>query len=269
MTISFFHIDAFADHLFAGNPAAVCILDVEQEEQWMQQVAQEMNLPATAFLLKQGPNWSLRWFSPTVELALCGHGTLASTHALREYAGLTGSETVNFTTRAGLLTASYKGEWIELNFPAISTEPAETSKELIAALGTTPQRVVRGNLDLLVEVQSEDVVRHLHYLPSDLDALKAATPGVRGIIVTSRADEGQAYDFVSRFFAPATGIAEDPVTGSAHCSLGPYWGARLGKQELIGYQASKRGGTVRVRLDNDRVHLSGQAIMLMRGELQA
>lgn len=267
MTTPFFHIDAFADRFFAGNPAAVCILDAAREEQWMQRVAQEMNLPATAFLLKEDDSWSLRWFGPVVELALCGHGTLASAHVLRE-AGLVGNETVSFTTRAGLLSASYKDNWIELNFPAISTEPAEVSKDLSAALGTTPQRVVRGNLDLLVEVQSEDVVRYLNYQQSDLDALKAATPGVRGIIVTSRAEEGRSYDFVSRFFSPATGIAEDPVTGSAHCSLGPYWGAQLGKKELIGYQASKRGGIVRIRLDNNRIHLGGQAITLVRGELQ-
>lgn len=264
MSIPFFHIDAFADRLFAGNPAAVCILNAHQEEGWMQQVAQEMNLPATAFLQRQDDGWNLRWFSPAVELALCGHGTLASAHALREYVGPGGNETIHFTTRAGLLTASYKGEWIELNFPAISTEPVEVKQDVIDALGAAPQFAGRGNLDLLVEVQSEDVVRDLK---PDLDALKAATPGVRGIIVTSRA-EGQAYDFVSRFFAPSTGIAEDPVTGSAHCCLGPFWSGRLGKSELVGYQASKRGGTVRVRLDGERAYLSGQAITLVQGEIQ-
>lgn len=264
MAITFFHIDAFADHLFAGNPAAVCILDAPREEQWMQRVAQEMNLPATAFLQRQDDGWSLRWFSPSVELALCGHGTLASAHALREYAGLTDNETVHFMTRAGRLTASYTGEWIELNFPAISIEPVEVHQNLSDALGARPQFAGRGSLDLLVELQDEETVRHLQ---PDLAALKAATPGVRGIIVTSKA-EGQAYDFVSRFFAPATGIAEDPVTGSAHCCLGPFWGGRLGKNELVGYQASKRGGTVRVRLDGERAYLSGRAVTLTRGELR-
>lgn len=262
MTITFFHIDAFADHLFAGNPAAVCILDTPREEQWMQRVAQEMNLPATAFLQRQDKG--LRWFSPSVELALCGHGTLASAHALREYMGLTDNETLHFMTRAGRLTASYKGEWIELNFPAIAIEPVEVHQGMSDALGAQPQFVGRGSLDLLVELQDEETVRRLQ---PDLVALKAATPGVRGIIVTSKA-EGQAYDFVSRFFAPATGIAEDPVTGSAHCCLGPFWGDRLGKKELVGYQASRRGGIVRVRLDGERTYLSGRAVTLTRGELR-
>ncbi len=264
MAITFFHIDAFADHIFAGNQAAVCILDAAREEHWMQEVAQEMNLPATAFLQQQDDGWSLRWFSPSVELALCGHGTLASAQALREYAGLTGTETIHFTTRAGLLIASYKGEWIELNFPAISIEPVEVRPNLSAALGVRPQFAGRGSLDLLVEVQDEDTVRQLQ---PDLEALKAATPGVRGIIVTSKA-EGQAYDFVSRFFAPSTGIAEDPVTGSAHCCLGPYWSEQLGKSELVGYQASRRGGIVRVRIDGERAYLSGQAVTLIQGELR-
>ncbi len=264
MTLSFFHIDAFAHQLFTGNPAAVCILDTHLSESSMQQIAQEMNLPATAFVQRKDNRWNLRWFSPTVELALCGHGTLASAHALREYAGSLDTETIHFTTQAGVLTATYKGEWIELNFPAIAIKPVEIQQHLFNALKAIPQFVGRGSLDLLLEMQSEDVVRHLQ---PDLEALKVATPGVRGVIVTSRA-EGQGYDFVSRFFAPSTGIAEDPVTGSAHCCLGPFWSERLGKDDLVGYQASKRGGIVRVRLDGERVRLSGQAVTLARGEVR-
>ena len=261
MGLRIVQVDAFTDTPFRGNPAAICVLPAPRDEHWMQDVAREMNLSETAFLQAQPDGWSLRWFTPTVEVALCGHATLASAHVLWEDGHLARDRQARFHTKSGLLTADRRGDWIELDFPAKSEGPAPAPPGLAEALGVAPKYVGRNQLDYLVEVDSEATVRGL---TPDFTAL-AKLP-VRGVIVTSRAASGE-YDFVSRFFAPGSGIAEDPVTGSSHFALGPFWGARLGKSELLAYQASARGGVVRVRVVGDRVKLGGQAVTVMRGDL--
>ena len=254
-------VDAFTDQPFRGNPAAVCLLDRERDAEWMQRVANEMNLSETAFLLRQDGGWSLRWFTPAVEVDLCGHATLASAHALwSEKAD--DADLLRFHTRSGLLTAARDGEWIELDFPAKREQQVDAPAELLDALGVrNPVYVGRNQFDYIVEVPTEADVRALE---PDHAALRKVK--VRGVIVTSRGANGQ-YDFVSRFFAPGSGVDEDPVTGSAHSCLAPFWSSRLGKNEFTAYQASRRGGMLRVRLDGERVKMAGRAVTVLRGEL--
>jgi len=259
MGLRIIQVDAFTAEPFAGNPAAVCVLPALREEAWMQAVAREMNLSETAFLLRRDDGFSLRWFTPAVEVELCGHATLASAHVLWEEGHLPPGELARFHTRSGLLTAARAGDWIELDFPATPAEPAEAPCGLVEALGGGAVWVGRNRFDYLVEVDSEDTVRRLR---PDFGTLRQLP--VRGVIVTARARD---CDFVSRFFAPASGVDEDPVTGSSHCTLGPFWQPRLGKSEFVAYQASARGGVVRVRLAGDRVRLGGQAVTVLRGEL--
>lgn len=261
MSLRITQVDAFTNQPFAGNPAAVCILPKPADPAWMLNVAREMNLAETAFLVRQNDGYDLRWFTPEVEIDLCGHATLASAHVLWEEGHLTPNTQARFHTKSGLLTADRNGSWIELDFPATPATPASPPPGLIEALGATPRFVGRSRFDYLVEVDDEATVRRL---APNLDAL--ARVDARGVIVTSRADRGK-FDFVSRFFAPQSGVPEDPVTGSAHCALTPYWSAKLGKKELVAYQASPRGGELRVRLDGDRVRLGGQAVTVLRGEL--
>ncbi len=261
MGVPLFHVDAFTAKPFSGNPAAVCVLAKPAEEQWMQNVAREMNLSETAFLWPSEGGVQLRWFTPVVEVELCGHATLASAHVLWTEGYVRPDEPIRFFTRSGVLAAWRRGDWIELDFPATPVEPAEAPPLLLEGLGVTPHFVGRSCFDYLVEVESEDLVRQLAPNLAVLEMIP-----VRGIIVTSRATT-PPFDIVSRFFAPRVGVGEDPVTGSAHCSLGPFWSRRLGRTELLAYQASTRGGVVRVRVAGDRVHLGGQAITLWRGEL--
>jgi PhzF family phenazine biosynthesis protein len=261
MELKIFQVDAFTDRKFAGNPAAVCLLNEPRAEQWMLDMAREMNVSATAYLRKQDDGFNLRWFTTTVELTLCGHGTLASAHVLWETGQLKETDEARFLTQSGLLTARRKSDWIELDFPAQRAEKAEAPGGLEHALGASARYVGRNALDYLIEVESEKVLRGIQ---PDFAALK--TLGVRGVIVTSLSDSPD-YDFISRFFAPGVGIDEDPVTGSAHCCLGPYWANHLKKNKLTAYQASRRGGVVHVRVDGDRVYLGGQAVTVMRGEL--
>jgi predicted PhzF superfamily epimerase YddE/YHI9 len=261
MPLAITQVDAFTHEPFAGNSAAVCLLAESRESSWMQSVAREMNLAETAFLLPQADGYQLRWFTPAVEVDLCGHATLASAHALWEEGHLPLAEQARFHTRSGLLTARRIGDWIEMDFPATPDKPAPPPDGLIDALGTNPRYIGKSVFDYIVELDSEDTVRGLK---PDLTLLGKIP--VRGVIVTSRAAD---YDFVSRFFAPASGIDEDPVTGSAHCCLGPFWRTRLNKTEFVAYQASERGGVVRVRLEGDRVFLGGQAVTVLRGELLA
>jgi PhzF family phenazine biosynthesis protein len=262
MGLPLFHVDAFTSFPFAGNAAAVCVLDEPREDAWLQHVASEMNLAATTFLSPQDDGYHLRWFSTKVELELCGHGTLASAHTLWEQGFLASDAQARFYTRAGLLTAERDGEWITLNFPAKPEEPAEILPAFRESLGVTPLYVGKSQLDYLVRVEAEEVVRGIQ---PDF-ALLAMLPA-RGVIVTAAANAGSGFDFVSRFFCPGVGIDEDQVTGSAHCVLSPFWSKHLGRERLTGYQASARGGFVRVRLDGDRVHLAGQAKTVLRGEL--
>ena len=261
MKVPIIQVDAFTDTPFSGNPAAVCILPEHRDKRWMQEVAREVNLSETAFLHPRDDGFDLLWFTPSAEVDLCGHATLASAHALWEMGHLEPHEQARFHTRSGLLTAQRKGTWIELDFPAEPPEPVPAPPGLAEALGATVRYVGKNRFDYLVEVDSEDTVRSMR---PDLQTLE--TIPSRGFIVTSVAASPE-HDFVSRFFAPSVGINEDPVTGSAHCCLGPFWGDRLGKSEMVGYQASERGGLVRVRLRGERVRLSGQAVTVMTGEI--
>lgn len=260
MAIPVTQVDAFTARPFAGNPAAVVLLPGPRDDHWLQNVALEMNLSETAFLLPAADGYNLRWFTPAAEVALCGHATLASAHLLWEEGHLAPGAQARFHTRSGLLTADREGDFIILDFPAKPEEPAEPPADLGRALGVEARYIGRSHFDYLVEVGSEAEVRAC---APDFGLLK--TVPVRGVIVTSRAT-GE-FDFVSRFFAPAVGVNEDPVTGSAHCCLAPFWAARLGKTEMVGYQASHRGGVVRVRLDGDRVKLGGQAVTVLKGQL--
>lgn len=257
----FTQVDAFADRPFAGNPAAVCVLPGARDERWMQLVAREMNLAETAFLVRRPDGYDLRWFTPACEVDLCGHATLASAHVLWDEGHLAPDAAARFHTRSGVLSASRRDGFIWLDFPATPAAAAVAPPELLRAIGAPPRFVGRTPFDYLVELESEDAVRRLE---PDLGVL-ARLP-VRGVIVTAAAAAGDR-DFVSRFFAPAAGVPEDPVTGSAHCALAPFWSERLGRIELSGYQASARGGLVRVRVAGDRVHLGGLAVTVLRGVL--
>ena len=264
MGIRIVQVDAFTNQAFAGNPAAVCVLREPAPEDWMRHVAREMNLSETAFLAPRGGDFNLRWLTPAVEVDLCGHATVASAHVLWQDGHLPAGQKARFHTRSGLLTADQRGDWIELDFPAKVVTQAEVPPELLPALGVT-QAVFTGKnvFDYLVEVDSEETLRGLAPDHSTLRKLP-----VRGIIVTARSARAE-FDFVSRFFAPGSGVDEDPVTGSSHVALGPYWSGRLGKSEFTAFQASARGGVVRVRLNGDRVILGGQAVTVMTGELLA
>jgi PhzF family phenazine biosynthesis protein len=254
-------VDAFADRPFAGNPAAVCVLDSPRPDSWMQDVALEMNLSETAFLVPEEDGYRLRWFTPTVEVDLCGHATLASAHVLWEDGYLPVDATARFLTRSGRLSATKADGWITMDFPSKPVEQTIDPEILGTALDVRVVYSGMSRFDALVEVKSEAVVRGI--VP-DFGALEAIE--ARGIIVTARSDSPD-FDFVSRFFAPRCGVPEDPVTGSAHCALAPYWAKKLGRTEMVGFQASKRGGVVRVRLEGDRVLLGGQAVTVLRGEL--
>jgi PhzF family phenazine biosynthesis protein len=256
-------VDAFAKEPFTGNPAAVCVLDQPGDERWMQLVAREMNLSETAFLFPDGDAFRLRWFTPTIEVDLCGHATLASAHVLWESGRIPATEEARFQTRSGLLTARRQGNRIVLDFPATHAQACEVPTGLAEAIGAPVGYTAKNAFDYLVELESEAAVRALH---PDFERLAAVL--ARGVIVTSRSAD-PAFDFVSRFFAPACGIREDPVTGSAHCCLGPHWSARLGKMDLVGNQVSARGGIVQVGVRGNRIHIGGHAITIMRGELSA
>jgi PhzF family phenazine biosynthesis protein len=271
--IPLFQIDAFTDQPFSGNPAAVCILENEADTAWMQAVAAEMNLSETAFVRRLEDGFELRWFTPAIEVDLCGHATLASAHALWTTGNVLPDDPIRFHTRSGILTARvmfhknigirFNGRLIELDFPATPATECGPPDGLIEALGviTTPHFVGKTSFDKFLVVDSPDTLRSLR--PA---FRKLAEIPTRGVIVTAASDDPR-FDFLSRFFAPAAGIDEDPVTGSAHCCLGPYWSTRLDKLSLVGYQASARGGIVHVRLANDRVILGGQAVTVFTGHL--
>jgi PhzF family phenazine biosynthesis protein len=254
-------VDAFTPRPFAGNPAGVCLLDYPGDEGWMQRVARELNLSETAFLHPERDGYRLRWFTPAAEVELCGHATLASAHWLWESGAAAAGRPIAFETRSGRLTAQRDGSWIALDFPAYSATRAEAPAGIEPALGESLLAFAVSRFDGLAELTSEEAVRRLR---PDVTAL-AALPH-RGVIVTARATT-PGFDFVSRFFAPRVGVPEDPVTGSAHCVLGPYWRAKLGKDDLAGYQASARGGVVRVGVRGERVRLGGQAVTVWTGEL--
>lgn len=259
----FTQVDAFTSEAFAGNPAAVVVLDRPLDrDDWMAAVAREMNLSETAFLHRRADgSFDLRWFTPAVEVALCGHATLASAHALWEQGALSMQDTASFHTKSGVLTAARDGDLIELNFPATPPAASEAPPGLAGALGVDPRFVGKSRFDYLVEVDDEETVRRVS---PDFGRLR--TLPVRGVMITARAST-PGLDFVSRFFAPGSGIDEDPVTGSAHCCLTPFWSERLGKTSFLARQLSSRGGELRLRLDGDRVRLAGHAVTVMRGDI--
>jgi PhzF family phenazine biosynthesis protein len=266
-------VDAFTAEPYRGNPAGICVLPAAASDEWMQSVAIEMNHAETAFLVKirtgsEGA-YDLRWFTPGGEVDLCGHATLASAHYLWESEALSAEQQARFHTRSGLLTAERLivdgTPWIELDFPSEPVSPVETPQGLGAMLGAEPVFVGRNRLDYLVELKDETTVRSLRPDFKQITAL-SDKEDVRGIIVTATAAAGEA-DIVSRCFFPRFHIDEDPVTGSAHCGLAPYWRPRLGKQEIVAYQASARGGWLRLRVAGDRVKLRGQAVTTLRGVL--
>ena len=261
MSTPLYTVDAFTAVPFAGNPAAVCPLEGPRDAVWMQQVALEMNLSETAFLWKQGDLWSLRWFTPVVEMDLCGHATLASAHTLWSNGYVNPSQPIQFTSRSGILSASYSDGWITLDFPNEAPHQVEPFAQLIDALGFVPSWVGRNRMDIIVVAESEAFVTT--YAP---DFATLGTLDARGIILTAPSSTS-GIDFVSRFFGAGAGLGEDPVTGSAHCCLAPYWGALLGKTALVGAQRSPRGGIVRTELVGDRVKLIGQAVTIMKAEL--
>lgn len=263
MTLRIVQVDAFTAEPFTGNPAAVCVLPEPRDAVWMQHVAAEMNLAETAFLRPRDDGFDLRWFTPTTEVDLCGHATLASAHVLWESSILAANEPARFHTRSGLLTAVRRGDWIELDFPLTPEQAVVAPPGLVEALGLTPLYVGKSSLDYIVELASEQAVRSLK---PDLGRL--STLPARGVIATSRSATPDA-DFVSRFFAPAAGINEDPVTGSSHCCLAPFWSSRLGKDVFIARQLSARGGVLRVQLADGCVRLGGQAVTVLRCELLA
>ena len=262
MTLTVTQVDAFTSEPFGGNPAAVCLLPTPADTVWMQRVAREMNLSETAFLVRRNDGeFDLRWFTPAVEVDLSGHATLASAHVLWEEGHLPPDTRAVFHTRSGRLSAELRGGWIEMDFPAEPAEPVPAPDGLAAALGAEPTYVGRNRFDYLVEVATQATVQRL--APDYSRLVEFET---RGIIVTAAADTG-GIDFVSRFFAPRTGIDEDPVTGSAHCCLGHYWQSRLGRDTFTARQVSEGGGLVKVAVHGQRVTLSGRAVTVLRAQL--
>jgi PhzF family phenazine biosynthesis protein len=256
--IRLFQVDAFTEKQFKGNPAAVCLLYDEISKDTMQAIAAENNLSETAFVVKVKDGFNLRWFTPTVEVDLCGHATLASAFILWQEGAIPEDETVRFYTRSGLLTAVRKGDWIELDFPASFEKERSLPKEALVALNVKPVKVVFSETRYLVELATEEEVRGCK---PDFNTLK----NYDMIVLTSKGNKSSDYDFISRSFAPAHGIDEDPVTGSSHCCLTPYWSKRLGKSEMFAYQASERGGEIKVKLSGDRVLFSGKAVTVLAG----
>ncbi len=254
-------VDAFTDKPFSGNPAAVCFLENDASTAWMQSVAAEMNLSETAFAQRHGTDFQLRWFTPTMEVDLCGHATLATAHALWTNNLSQAGQPIRFHTRSGVLACQQSGNFIELNFPATPPTEIAPSAEFLEALGLSSGWVAESRFYRLVVVETADQVRNLK--PDFTRLLREKT---LGIIVTALSDDPR-FDFISRFFAPAMGVDEDPVCGSAHCCLTPYWAQRLQKSSLMAFQASSRGGVLKLQLMDDRVILGGQAVTVSRGEL--
>jgi predicted PhzF superfamily epimerase YddE/YHI9 len=262
VSIPLCQINAFTDAPFGGNPAAVCLLPGTVPDRWMQNVAAEMNLSETAFLHPIQAGYSLRWFTPTTEVDLCGHATLAATQALCEWGRLVDRQRVHFSTRSGVLTALRADNLIELDFPLARADRLDhPPAEMLEALDVRPLFVGMNRLDYVVEVAT---VEEVQALTPDFERLKRL--GLRGVMVTARSRDSEC-DFVSRFFAPGAGIDEDPVTGSAHCCLGPYWASKLGKSDLVAHQISARKGELRLRVTDDRIYISGKAVTVLKGAL--
>jgi len=263
MKIPIFQVDSFTVKPFKGNPAGVCLLEQPRDEAWMQAIATEMRLSETAFLSPKGNDYNLRWFTPSTEVDLCGHATLASAHILFELGFYDPDETILFHTKSGVISATFNHGTIELDMPLIRSVPVESTPLLEEILGQVPLAVARSedNAILVAEITDSSDVETF-----EPDFKKIASLEETDLIITAQTSGGK-YDFISRFFSPDTGIPEDPVTGLGHCFLTPYWAAKLNKDQLIAYQASARGGTVWCRLGKDRVYLGGKAVTLFSGEI--
>jgi PhzF family phenazine biosynthesis protein len=259
-TLTMYQVDAFADRLFAGNPAAVCVLEEWLDDALMQQIALENNLSETAFVIPHGDDFAIRWFTPAVEVALCGHATLASGYVLFEELGYAKDEIAFHSLHRGVLKVSRKGDFYYLDFPADMPQPVAMLPEIEAGIGTTVLELHKGTSDLLAVVKDEPTLRSLNP-----DFAKIKSLGIRGLIVTS---EGDSKDFVSRFFAPSAGVNEDPVTGSAHTILIPFWANRLGKTSMEASQLSQRGGNLSCESLGERVSIGGQAQLYLKGEIR-
>lgn len=261
--LRYFVVDAFASRPFTGNPAAVVPLDHWPADQWLQNIALEMNLSETAYFVRRDQEFELRWFTPATEVDLCGHATLATAKVISHLGLWRSNSELVFASRSGPLRAQVREQSIELDFPLTPEQPAEPPAELIGSLGVTPKYVGRSSFDYLIEVETDDEVRGL-----TPDFNRLASVACRGVIVTARS-QSPPYDFISRFFAPAAGVNEDPATGSAHCCLASYWQQQLGKSSFHAYQASARGGVLRVEVEGDRVRLGGQAFLFAEGVIHA
>jgi predicted PhzF superfamily epimerase YddE/YHI9 len=261
MAFPLYIVDAFSSSPFGGNPAGVCILPAAQDPEWMQSVAAELNVSETAFVYPANGAFHLRWFAPAAEVALCGHATVATSHILWSTGILKEGQDAEYDTLSGRLTATKEGSWVNLNFPSLVAEEMPAPDGLLEAVGVSALFVGRSRFDVLIEVESEDQVRGAK--PDFAQLIKAP---VRGTILTARSNSSE-FDFVSRFFCPTVGVNEDPATGSSHCTLSPYWSAKLGRTNLTGRQLSRRGGVVKTTLLGSRVQLSGQAVTVMAGQL--
>lgn len=258
MKLKLYHVDAFAEKLFSGNPAAVCILDKWPGDEVLKNIAMENNLAETAFYVKEGDTYHIRWFTTTVEVDLCGHATLASAHILFNHEGFKGDE-IRFSSRSGILTVKKKGDGLTLNFPADEFEKVKTPAELAISLNIHPVECYKGKTDYMLVFKNEKEIKDLKPNFTSMMLVKA-----RGVICTAK---GDSVDFVSRFFAPQSGINEDPVTGSAHTTLTPYWAKALGKKELNAMQLSARKGHLKCLDMGNRVEISGKAITFMKGDI--
>jgi PhzF family phenazine biosynthesis protein len=259
MKVSIYQIDAFSDCLFGGNPAAICPLESWLQDEVMQQIAEENNLSETAFFVKEGQNYHIRWFTPTIEVDLCGHATLAAAFVIRNYLMDTSLE-LSFNSRSGILPVTVLGDLYVLNFPADVIKPVSVVNTLVEALGSWPLETYKGRTDYMLVFSSEKEI--LGFKP---DFNQLAQVEARGIMVTAPGDH---VDFVSRFFGPRSGINEDPVTGSAHTTLTPYWAKRLGKNNLIAKQISKRSGELYLKNLGERVEIGGKAKAYLIGEIE-
>lgn len=258
MKTPYYHVDAFTDRIFSGNPAGVCPLESWPADDLLQHIAAENSVPETAFFVRTGDRYRLRWFTPTVEIDLCGHATLAAGHIILTFLE-PGAESVTFDSASGPLRVERVGDMLALDFPSRPPKPVEAPAILAEALGAAPREVLAAR-DLVAVFDHEDDVR---LMAPDMEKLRKITDWF-AVIVTA---PGSTVDFVSRFFAPNAGIPEDPVTGSAHCELAPYWSARLGKQSLHARQLSARGGELFCEDRGDRVRLAGNAVLYSRGEI--
>jgi PhzF family phenazine biosynthesis protein len=257
MQLTLFQADAFTDHVFGGNPAAVCPLDTWLPDALMQAIAAENNLAETAFFVPEGDGYRLRWFTPTLEIDLCGHATLATAHIIWQHLGYVGDE-IRFYTRSGCLPVTRRAAGYTLDFPSRPPVAVVPSDDLLQAIGQQPVWAGRSR-DYLVLLDSEAAVRALRP-----DLVAVARLDAIGLIVTA---PGEQVDFVSRFFGPQAGVPEDPVTGSAHSTLIPFWAERLGKTQLEAWQVSQRGGVLHCELIGDRVRMTGQAVTYMKADI--